>query len=202
MCLDAADINSYPRSGTVWYDLSGKSNHGTLSGGPTYSSNVGGVVKFAAGVSYGNIPSLNLSVGTSTIMGVCRYAGGTRGRIINGNGNNWLMGHWSATTENYYAEGWVSTSSGDGANDQVFRIYAATGDTVGDTWAIWVNGNIRFRNNGGTQGPNGLSLACVGNTPSIEPSDCEIGLILAYNRVLTDNEIKLNMDNLRVRFGL
>ena len=34
--LDASDINSYPRSGTTWYDLSPYQNHGTLTNGPTH----------------------------------------------------------------------------------------------------------------------------------------------------------------------
>jgi len=29
--LDSNDINSYPGSGTVWYDLSGKGNNGTMN---------------------------------------------------------------------------------------------------------------------------------------------------------------------------
>lgn len=43
--LDAADSNSYPGSGTVWTDLSGNGNNGTLTNGPTYSSaNKGSIV--------------------------------------------------------------------------------------------------------------------------------------------------------------
>ena len=30
LCLDAANINSYPKSGTTWSDLSGNGNHGAL----------------------------------------------------------------------------------------------------------------------------------------------------------------------------
>ena len=37
--LDAADSNSYTGSGTLWTDLSGNGNNGTLTNGPTYSSN-------------------------------------------------------------------------------------------------------------------------------------------------------------------
>ena len=36
--LDAANTNSYPGSGTTWTDISGKSNNGTLTNGPTFSS--------------------------------------------------------------------------------------------------------------------------------------------------------------------
>ena len=45
LCLDAADSNSYPGSGTTWTDLSGNGNNGTLTNGPTFnSSNKGGIV--------------------------------------------------------------------------------------------------------------------------------------------------------------
>ena len=42
--LDAAKRDSYPGSGTTWYDISGNGNDGTLTNGPTYS----GVAKDAA----------------------------------------------------------------------------------------------------------------------------------------------------------
>jgi hypothetical protein len=39
LCLDAADRNSYPGSGSTWYDLSGNGNNGTLTNSPTFNSN-------------------------------------------------------------------------------------------------------------------------------------------------------------------
>lgn len=39
---DAADIKSYPRTGTIWYDLSGRSKNCTLTNGPVWSSTYGG----------------------------------------------------------------------------------------------------------------------------------------------------------------
>lgn len=43
--LNAADKNSYPGSGTTWYDVSGNGNNGTLVNGPTYSdANQGSIV--------------------------------------------------------------------------------------------------------------------------------------------------------------
>jgi Concanavalin A-like lectin/glucanases superfamily len=45
LCLDAANKQSYPGSGTVWTDLAG-SNNGTLTNGPTFNSANGGSIVF------------------------------------------------------------------------------------------------------------------------------------------------------------
>ena len=39
LCLDSRNPRSYPGSGTTWFDISGNNNHGTLTSGPTLSSN-------------------------------------------------------------------------------------------------------------------------------------------------------------------
>jgi hypothetical protein len=44
--LDAGFVPSYPRSGTTWSDLSLNGNNGTLTNGPTYSSDGGGSIVF------------------------------------------------------------------------------------------------------------------------------------------------------------
>jgi hypothetical protein len=44
--LDAGNTKSYPRSGTVWRDLSGNNNSGSLVNGPTFSSDNGGSIVF------------------------------------------------------------------------------------------------------------------------------------------------------------
>ena len=42
-CLDAANIRSYPGTGTTWTDLKG-GNEGTLTNGPTFSSDNAGSI--------------------------------------------------------------------------------------------------------------------------------------------------------------
>ena len=43
--VDAANTKSYPGSGTTWTDISGKGHNGTLTNGPTFSSdNMGSIV--------------------------------------------------------------------------------------------------------------------------------------------------------------
>ena len=44
--LDAAQLRSYPTTGTTWTDLSGSGNNGTLTNGPTFDSGNGGSIVF------------------------------------------------------------------------------------------------------------------------------------------------------------
>jgi len=46
LSLDANNSKSYSGSGTAWTDLSGNGRNGTLTNGPTYSSDVGGSIVF------------------------------------------------------------------------------------------------------------------------------------------------------------
>ena len=51
LCLDAADKNSYPGTGTTWYDLSGKNHNATLINTPTYYPNYNGEFYFTGSSS-------------------------------------------------------------------------------------------------------------------------------------------------------
>lgn len=64
--LDAANENSYPGTGTTWTDLSGNGNNGTLTNGPTYSSNNGGAIAFDAVNDYVNLGD-KFSINQATI---------------------------------------------------------------------------------------------------------------------------------------
>ena len=46
LCLDAANARSYPGTGTTWTDLSANGYSGTLTNGPTFSSDNGGAFTF------------------------------------------------------------------------------------------------------------------------------------------------------------
>lgn len=194
--VDASNTKSYPRSGSVWYDLSGNNRNGTMTGSPTWASNNGGVIQFN-GSNYVQFNNINLASGLSTVMAATRYTGATRGRMVTSINNNWLMGHWGTTTENYYAEGWVSASSA-GASDTNWRIYAATGDTGSDSWSLYVNNILTASNSNGVAGPNGIQCPQAGGEQSIG----ECAFIMVYNRVLTPSEIQQNFSAFKGRYGL
>jgi len=204
LCLDAGNTKSYPGSGTTWTDLSGQGNNGTLVGTITHSSLFGGVFVLPGTTgNYISVPSPNLSSSNNTIMGASRYVNASGGgRIFSGNANNWLLGHHGAGSDthgDYYANGWVNNPSNTGGS--VWRIYTGTGDVGTDTWKVYENASLIVSNSNGSQGPNGFSIGIYGPGNS-EYSNAYVSFLLAYNRVLSDDEIQQNFNALRGRFSI
>ena len=108
----------------------------------------------------------------------------------------------SNTTNNYYAEGWIS-AVGPGATTTSWKMYAGTGNISLDQYSLYSADQQLVSNSaGGSAGPNGLSLGRWGPGGGSEYSTSEVGFILAYNRVLSSAEITKNFNALRGRYGL
>jgi len=197
--LDAANKKSYSGSGTFWKDLV-SSNNGTLVGGVSYSSKNSGIFLLDGIDGYITIP-IDLTSTKHTIIAAARYTGVNNNRIISSNSNNWLLGWWNGQTDKYYAEGWVS-SSGGGSAETNWLIYAGTGDPTADLWSLYRNGKLIVTpNNQGSSGPSGIRIGTSGVYTG-EISKCEVSFIIAYNRVLTSEEILQNYNALKGRFNL
>jgi len=200
LCLDAANIKSYPGSGASWFDISGNGHVMTLTNGPTFSTVNGGVLQFNGTNQYGSLSALNYAATTFTIMAGSRYSGATRGRVITSISNNWLFGHWGNGSERYFAEGWIHQGP---PNDLNWRIYAGTENHPGDQRSFYVNNSaIVVNSTAGSAGFNGLSVGRWGSGAGSEYSTCEVSFIHVYNRVLSDSEIAQNFNALRGRFGI
>lgn len=198
--FDPGNPRSYSGSGTTFRDCSGNGYTGTLINNPSYSSVNGGVFVMN-GVNTGiDIPNINMSTTNYTIIGASRFNINIGGRVFSAKNNNWLMGQWSTTTENYYAEGWVSTT-GAGSSDTLWRIYAATGNIAADSYSLYVNGVLTAGpNNGGSAGPNGFYIGSYIGTS--EFSYAHVGILMVYNTVLTAAQIQQNFNAYRGRYGL
>lgn len=190
---------SYSGSGTTVTNLVGGGTNGTLVNGVTYSSSNGGVFVLDGVNDYIDIP-INLASGAYTVMGAARYTTVGNGRIFTAKNNNWLMGQWNNTTQNYYAEGWV-TGTGAGTGDTNWRIFTATGNTATDSYSFYVNGVLNAGpNGGGSQGPNGFSIGAYAGTSEFAAG--QVGFALMYNAVLTDAQILQNYNAFKARYGL
>ena len=209
--LDAGNRKSYPGSGSTWYDLSGQGNNGTISGSATthsYSTNNGVFTFNKSSGSYINI-GLNLSTTNHTIIASSRYVSVNTGvnhdggRIVSGLNNNWLLGHWERSSKKYHPLSWVSNSSGTEFNgDLSWYIWTAIGNYSIDRWSMYVNDSLHVNSSAnGVNGPNGFGLGryAPGNS---EYSNSQVGFLIAYNRVLTDAEVKQNYKALKGRYGL
>lgn len=193
---DAANSKSYTNGSSVIYDLSKNNNNGTITN-VTFSTMFGGVINIAASNTSQIVSNLNLANNRYTVIGAARYYGATRGRIITAVNNNWLLGHWAAGTQSYYAVGSIKLDST--SNDENWRIYTGTGDPTGtDYYAFYINGQFIIGNNGGSQGPNNIKIGHFYN----EVSNAQFSFLQVYNRVLTPVEILQNYNALRGRFQL
>lgn len=198
--LDAARNDSYPGSGTTWFDVSGNSNNATLVNGVGYSSANQGVMVFDGTNDYATIP-LNLSTTNSTVIAVARWTGASNQRVISSISNNWLLGWWIGSTDRYFAEGWVTASSTNSNTSTNWFHYAGVGNYSSDVWQLYKNGSLLVSNSNGSQGPNGISLGRSGIYTG-EISACNIAHLLVYNRVLTQSEIQQNFNLIKYRYGL
>lgn len=199
--MDSTVAESYPGTGTSWFNLvSGQPYQGTIGSGVTYT---GGYLQTstAAGVPNGiiTITTSSFVTGPYTIMSATRYTDtSSNGRMLASN-NNWLLGQWQDTTENYYA-GTAFVSQG-GPNDTNWRIYTATGDQASDKWSFFVNGvSVVSGSSAGSEGPNGLG---AGYWPGgAETSDGQIAFVMIYNKILSQAEVTQNYNVLKSKVGL
>ena len=76
LAVDAGNTKSYPGSGTSWSDISGQGNNGTLTNGPTYSSDNGGSIVFDGTNDYIDVSgteSLNAPISINFTLSVWMY---------------------------------------------------------------------------------------------------------------------------------
>lgn len=199
LCLDALDRNSYPGTGTTWFDVSGNGYNATLTNGPTWSS--AGYFTFDGSNDYADV-SLNLRNSNNTVMVIGRYVSST-GRILGGINNNYLCGTWNNNVNQFYGEGWISGPFiyGYDANWRVYHGSTNNGGagTSGGT-QFFSNGTGLVTNGSGGYGPNGIRIGSDGQFN--EYANCQIGYVAAWNRCLTTNEIIQNYNYFKTRFNL
>lgn len=176
--LDAGNSKSYPGSGTVWNDLSGNGNNGTLVNGPTYSGANKGSIVFDGANDYisggSNTVSINNAITISAWIRHSAITGGQKRYLTVGQEiavirqNNAGQLHFYCTINSiirstlvsdvlfantwYYIAGvWDGTSSLLYLNNRVLatNVYAGTLNGGNLNWAISADLNIRSENMNG-----------------------------------------------------
>lgn len=208
--LDAAQLRSYPGSGTNWTDLSGNNNNGTLTNGPTYSSSNGGLIIVDGSNDYIPLGTNGFPLGTSDGT-MCAWATTnsvtatwknlfTYGRYDNSLYNARLL---VANGSTIYFDGYADGIGWNGLTTNTW--FNIVGVFENRYASLYVNGVLRA---GPTQKLNwntilGTNPAQLGRSVNgAEYWNGSIGSAYIYNRALTATEVLQNYDAVKSRFGL
>jgi hypothetical protein len=197
--LDAGNTASYPGSGTAWTDLSGNSNSGTLTNGPTFNSDNQGSIVFDGTNDYVNFASYSQpAYGTTTSFTWNIWVYPTR----NSNGDL-LMGNRGAdldftklTTNNfeYYPDNF-----GGAMPLNVWQNVCV----VKNETNLFYYRNSSLIESGTSSSTKPSKPFYVGGDPiSLEFSISRISQVLVYNRALSISEIAQNFNSVRGRYGI
>ena len=209
--LDANNTNSYPGSGTSWYDLSGNGNTGTLTNGPTFNSANGGSIVFDGSDDYVNISNTSILNNSSQTINIWFLY-----TSIPGNGVSVIGKHDSAGSFNGYNMGlyngtvFCQFKNGSGVD-------AGTLSTVmsDNTWTLitlkfTIGSTLTLYKNGNKISTNALSSVSMTSQPiriglsvdtywSALPG--RVASVQIYSRELSDDEVLQNYNATKSRFG-
>lgn len=217
--LDAGNPQSYPGSGSTWFDLSGKGNDFVWDNSPTTATDEG-VPHFLTNGNIARGPASN-SFGVSTASGVtiyvvCKQITSNSTAAFNWYGNGFNRGLFAHLT---WSDNRVYFDSGTGGDN---RIEVASGGSPylggagAQDWFVWTfrrfeNSPIRtISKNGGTMvtddaGANNLTFAStaaeVGNTNQYPYTwDARLHSFLLYNAGHSDEQVKQNVNALQAKY--
>ena len=220
--LDAANRLSYPGSGTAWSDLSGNSNTGTLTNGPTFSAgNMGSILFDGADdqIDCGNNSSLNISTNLTLGIWVKFNSLSSTPNLI---AKQWCSGaqfsySWAVLSDGRIYYGFDS----DGQCSSITGEYTST--NIVCTTGIWYCLNIVHTSTSINLYSNGISIpgTLAGSYGTIYTSTVPVRLgvyrnlsgafasylsgnisnVQIYNRALSATEILQNYNATKSRFG-
>jgi hypothetical protein len=212
--LDAAQLRSYPGSGTTWTDLSGNDANGTLTNGPTFNSGNGGYISFDGSNDRIDITkNLNNFTGGITLEAWV-YATTTTdfGRIIElGNGvrtNNIAM--FRLNSSNFlgvffqYPDG-VNATLDIGVNNvytlNTWHHFVFTAN--GTNWRLYKNGSqvaITTQSYLPTNTTRAVNTIASTSGSYREYFGGRIPIVRVYGRALSATEVGQNYDATKLRF--
>ena len=202
--LDAANIRSYPGSGTAWRDLSDSQYIATLVNGPVHSRQNAGCFTFDGVNDYAQI-TLPSTITVNTLsynVWVNKNVGNQPMTIFDQDNDSWFLG--------------VDNGELQIQDPNVFTGYTilpnrwyniAMTHTQGSPIYIYVNGILIYTTSNDTTSHLttyyniGVGMTYPSGTPN-EFFDGKIAVVQMYNRALTSNEVYQNYISLRGRFGV
>ena len=212
--LDAAKLDSYPNTGSAWFDISGNNKNATLTNGPIFT----GVSKQASIAFDGSddyatfTPCIPQSTPTYTIEAWWK-ADSFRTQVIWEQNTSWYeQGRRSCMLLLSNGNGGFNGESADFHNEVPYSVntwyqWVITIDTnlVSNIIKLYRNGSLYTQGNPYNNYPLNIG-AYYGNIGRKwiggELFDGNVAITRAYNRVLTAAEVSQNFNAVRGRFGI
>ena len=203
-----------PGTSSTWTDLSGKGNNGTLTNGPTYSSNNGGYLDFDGSNDYVTLPELSIA-GNEITFTVWNYGiTAQQSSIIyleDENDRRLLNIHLPWSDRNVYfdkgadangfdrIQGNASNSQYQGWHHWAFTANASTGSMkVYLDGSLWLSGTGKTRAfNDATGTDRRIGRDVTGNNYHRG----YIGNLMLYTRELSASEVLTNYNALKGRYA-
>lgn len=213
--LDAAQLRSYPGSGTTWSDLSGNNYNGTLTNGPTFNSANGGSIVLDGVNDYVNL-------GTFTNFGSSNRSVEVWFRILSLpiSGYDRIIAFpaddtstdtpaftigFGNTTSNF-SIGFGGTPYNGYLSLPAFSLstwLCVVGTIQGNVINGYLNGNfIAQATNTGTVATNPIGYIGRYNNFYGQYGNADISNVKIYNRALSAAEIQQNYNATKSRYGL
>jgi hypothetical protein len=203
LALDAANSRSYPGTGTIWNDLSGNSNNGTLINGPTFSSENGGSIVFDGG---NDIVTTTIFSGRNPSTDPFTVEAFLKSDTVSGT-RMWIDASTSGTNQRFF-------SSLDDGGGNPLGIQASTWADTTPTSTSYTHQTIVMDGNIARSYRNGVATYTKAYTSYTLPGPINIGgragfpwlgkisNIRIYNRALSADEILQNYNATKSRFNL
>ena len=209
--LDAGNILSYPTTGTAWSDLSGNSNTGTLTNGPTYSSANGGTIVFDGANDYVDFSALTTSPPVDEVtFSFAIKANSLSNQFVSIRSNvSWAPGYVHLIF-NY--NNLIFALNNNNGNDDAKSTYTFSINTWYVVSVVYVKSTkvVSFYVNGtfsdSVTYTNPLSLANqpfqIGGWSGGRYLNGNISNFITYNRALSAAEVLQNYNAIRWRYGV
>lgn len=219
LCLDAANPKSYSGTGNTWFDLSGNSNHGTLTNSPTYNSENKGSLVFDGINDYGQIAnssSTNSFINQISVEITFKYlttAGGGNypSLLMKSTTNSWNDGfgfYWYNGNFAFYINAW-NTYKAEFVISGSIPLATYCGVYNGSNVLLYKNGSLLVTGSALSaniiNSSSRLFLGCGTGAGTNLPgyySNSVIYNTKIYNRALSESEIKQNFNATRGRYGI
>lgn len=212
--LDAAKQDSYLRTGTLWRDVSGNNNNGTLTNGPAFNSSNGGSIVFDGVDDYVNCGNILSNLNEFTLSTWFKSSN-------SGQTNKGIIGRWGgSTSQNRGYMLWIDVLTNPGRLSLPINSASHLTGVTDIRTGAWFYLVGTFNGTTANIYVNGVSEGSQSESPILTSNNnFEIGRYLdnsgvgqylqgiislsqVYNRALSASEVLQNFNATRGRFGI